>query len=61
MMTIEDYMKAPYRMEITPDTEEGGYVVSFPELPGSLSTGDTLEEAYVLTTLMLNTHGWKRR
>ena len=44
MKTIEEYMKLPYKMEIVPD-EEGGYVVSFPELPRCLSTGDKIEEA----------------
>ena len=44
MKTIEEYMKLPYKMEIVPD-EEGGYVVSFPELPGCLSIGDKIEEA----------------
>ena len=44
MKTIEEYMKLPYKMEIVPD-EEGVYVVSFPELPGCLSTGDKIEEA----------------
>ncbi len=46
MKTIDDYMKMPYRMELTPDLDEGGFVVSFPELPGCLSVGDTLDEAY---------------
>lgn len=46
MKTIDDYMKLPYRMEITPDADEGGFFVSFPELPGCISLGDTLEEAY---------------
>jgi len=32
-------------MEIVPDIEEGGYVVSFPDLPGCLTIGDTIEEA----------------
>lgn len=45
MRTIDDYMKLPYKMEIVPDIEEGGYVVSFPDLPGCLSEGDTIEEA----------------
>lgn len=44
MKTIVEYMKLPYKMEIVPD-EEGGYVVSFPELPGCLSTWDKIEEA----------------
>lgn len=33
-------------MELTPDMDEGGFVVSFPDLPGCLSVGDTVEEAY---------------
>ena len=45
MRTIEEYMKLPYRMEITPDPYEGGYVISYPELPGCLSTAETIEEA----------------
>ena len=45
MRTIEEYMKLPYKMEIVPDIEEGGYVVFFPDLPGCLTIGDTVEEA----------------
>lgn len=45
MRTIEEYMRLPYRMEIIPDTVEGGFTVRFPELPGCLTCGDTLEEA----------------
>ena len=39
MRTIDDYMKFPYKMEIVPDIEEGGYVVSFSDLLGCLSEG----------------------
>ena len=45
MRTIDEYIRLPYRMEIIPDTAEGGYVVRFPELPGCLTCADTLEEA----------------
>ncbi|MDD7739506.1 MAG: type II toxin-antitoxin system HicB family antitoxin [Fusicatenibacter sp.] len=45
MRTIDEYRKLPYKMEIIPDTEEGGYVASFPDLPGCLTLGDTIEEA----------------
>ena len=38
-------MKLPYRLELIPDTDEGGYVVTFPDLPGCLSSGETVEEA----------------
>ena len=44
-MTQNEYMELPYRMEIVPDVEEGGYVVTFPELPGCISCGETLESA----------------
>ena len=45
MKTINEYMNLPYRMEIIPDTKEGGYVVRFPELPGCLTCAETVEEA----------------
>ena len=45
MQKVEDYMKLPYKMELVPDVLEGGYAVSFPDLPGCLTVGDTIEEA----------------
>lgn len=42
--TVEDYLALPYRIELIP-SEEGGYVVTMPELPGCISQGDTLDEA----------------
>ena len=45
MKTIEEYMPLPYRLEIIPDAEEGGYVVSFPDLKGCLSSGETIDQA----------------
>lgn len=45
MRTIDDYMKLPYRMEIVEDTDEGGYVVSFPDLKGCITCADTIEVA----------------
>ena len=47
MKTLAEYMKLPYKMEVVPDLEEGGYVVSFPDLPGCISAGDTIEDAIV--------------
>ena len=44
-MTLNEYMELPYRMEIVPDVEEGGYAVTFPELPGCITCGETLEAA----------------
>ncbi len=48
MKTVEEYMKLPYRMEIMEDADEGGYVVSFPDLPGCLTCAETAEEALAL-------------
>ena len=45
MRTIEEYLNMPYKMEIVPDTAEGGYVASFPELPGCITCGETVEDA----------------
>ena len=45
MKKFDEYMRLPYKMEILPDTDEGGFVVSFPELPGCLSMGETMDEA----------------
>lgn len=45
MKTIEYYMNLPYRLELVPDPDEGGYVASYPDLPGCLTIGDTVEEA----------------
>lgn len=45
MKTIDEYMALPYRMEIVEDPYEGGYVASYPELPGCLTCGETVESA----------------
>lgn len=45
MKTLDDYLKLNYKMEIVADRDEGGFVVSFPELPGCLSSGETVEQA----------------
>ncbi len=44
MKTLDEYMSLPYRLEIIPDTDEGGYVGSYPELPGCLTVGETIAE-----------------
>lgn len=43
MKTIEYYMTLPYKLEIMPDPDEGGYAASYPELRGCVTCGDTLE------------------
>ncbi len=45
MKTLSDYMVMSYRMEIVEDKEEGGFVVSYPELPGCITCGETIEAA----------------
>ena len=45
MKTLNDYMKMPYRMEIVEDQDEGGYVISYPDLPGCITCGETIESA----------------
>ena len=45
MKTLNEYLDLPYRMEIVEDKHEGGFVVSFPDLPGCLTCGETIESA----------------
>ena len=45
MKMLNDYMAMSYRMEIVEDQEEGGFVVSYPELPGCITCGETIEAA----------------
>ena len=43
MKTLNDYMALSYRLEITEDREEGGFIASCPELPGCITYGETIE------------------
>lgn len=45
MRSLDEYMRLPYRLEIVPDTEESGFVASYPELPGCISCGETIAAA----------------
>lgn len=45
MKTLSEYLKMNYRMEILDDKDEGGFVVSYPDLPGCITSGETLESA----------------
>ena len=45
MKTFEEYMKMPYKLEIVPDSEESGFVASYPELPGCITCGSTIADA----------------
>ena len=44
MKTLEQYMALPYPLEIIPDSDEGGFVGSYPDLPGCLTCGETMED-----------------
>ena len=44
MNNIEKYMSLHYHMKIIEDKSEGGYIASYPDLPGCLTCGETLEE-----------------
>ena len=43
MKTIDYYLNLPYKLEIVPDMDEGGFAARYPELPGCITVGDTLE------------------
>ena len=45
MKTLNDYLALSYRMEIIRDSDEGGFVASYPDLPGYITCGETEEEA----------------
>ncbi|WP_417519852.1 type II toxin-antitoxin system HicB family antitoxin [Minwuia sp.] len=45
-----------YLAVLTPDTEEGGFTVTFPDLPGCLSEGDTADAAIENAVDALSSH-----
>lgn len=45
MKTIDYYMNLPYRLEILPDPDEGGYAARYPDLPGCITIGQTMNDA----------------
>lgn len=46
--TLDYYMNLAYRMEVIEDKDEGGYVLTFPELPGCMTCSDSLSELFEL-------------
>jgi antitoxin HicB len=44
--SIEYYLslKYPYKIETISEEDGGGYLISYPDLPGCISDGDTIEE-----------------
>lgn len=59
MKTLNEYLKMPYRMEVVEDPEEGGFVVSYPDLPGCITCGETMESA-IANAKDAQKLGWKR-
>lgn len=45
MKTLNEYLALPYRMEIVEDRDEGSYVAAYPDLPGCITRGETVESA----------------
>ena len=45
MKTLNDYRAGFYRMEIVEDKDEGGFVAFYPDLPGCITCGATVESA----------------
>ncbi len=46
-------MKFP--VNLTPDKDDGGFVVTFPDIPEAISQGDTIEEALAMAQDALET------
>lgn len=42
--TLDDYLNMSYRMEIVKDEQEGGYVASYPDLPGCITCAETIQD-----------------
>lgn len=45
MKTLNDYRAMSYRMEIADDKDGEGFVVFYPDLPGCITCGETIESA----------------
>ena len=43
MKMIDYYMSLPYRLEIIPDPDEGGYAARYSKLPGCITVGSLME------------------
>lgn len=56
MKSVEYYMNLPYKLEIVPDLDEGGYVARYPELPGCITVGDSVE--YVVSNALDAKREW---
>jgi len=46
LQSLDYYLSLKYPMSVYPE-EEGGYTIMIPDLPGCISEGETLEEAFI--------------
>ena len=44
-MNIPDFYDYPFEIRPLPEDDGGGYLITFPDLPGCMSDGETPEEA----------------
>jgi len=42
---MDDHLKYPFEIRYLSEEEGGGYLISFPDLPGCISDGETIDEA----------------
>ncbi|MGI6217056.1 MAG: type II toxin-antitoxin system HicB family antitoxin [Coriobacteriales bacterium] len=47
MANVDEYMELFYPIQIVEDSDEGGYVASYPDLPGCITVGETPEGALI--------------
>lgn len=45
MKKSEETSRYPFVISILPEDDGGGYLITFPDLPGCMSDGDTIEKA----------------
>ena len=45
---LDYYLSLPYKLCITPDFEEDGYIAEYPELPGCVTCGETIDDVISL-------------
>lgn len=43
---LDYYMSLPYRVEVLPEQDEGGFTLHCPELPGCTTCSETLEDGF---------------
>lgn len=48
MKDLNYYLSLPYRIEIIPDKEDGGWVARFPDLPGCITQADDWNELILM-------------